>query len=52
MLAATDAWGSVENLAKSLLEFINAIQRGGRSHSSGESFENSVEFDQLCQTEM
>ena len=24
----------------------------GRSHSDGESFENSVEFDQLCQTEM
>ena len=30
MLAAPDAWGSVENLAKSPLEFINAIRRGGR----------------------
>ena len=28
MLAAPNAWGSVENLAKSLLEFINAIRRG------------------------
>ena len=35
MLAAPSAWGSVENLAKSLLEFINAIQRGVADIASG-----------------
>ena len=35
MLAAPSAWGSVENLAKSLVEFINAIQRGVADIASG-----------------
>ena len=54
MLAAPGAWGSVENLAKSLLEFINAIRRGVAHIATGKvlktqlNLTNSVSVRRKC----